>query len=196
MARRAGSAQTQRQPLRNGISGAVITATAAAEPAPAAASALGFVVERHRVELEAMVDQLDSRAVRAISACRRSISSERNSITSPVRTIDKMVMVGVGDLLVARAAFAEIVTLDDAGVLEQLHGAVDRRDRDAVVDRGAAAIKLLDVRDGPRPRPARARSRAAGRSCACRWRRISLRSRWSCVATTVGSPGGFFYQLS
>jgi hypothetical protein len=62
-----------------------------------------------------------------------------------VAQIDQMVVVAVAHLLVARAALAEIVSLDDAGVLEQLYRAVDRRDRDLVVDRDAAAIQFLDI---------------------------------------------------
>ena len=71
--------------------------------------------------------------------------------------IDQMVVVRFGNLLVARAALAEIMALDDAGILEQLHGAVDGRDRNVLVDLGAAAIKLLDV--GMVGRIARARAR-------------------------------------
>ena len=60
--------------------------------------------------------------------------------------IDEMVVVAFAHLLVARAATAEIVTLDDAGILEQVHRAIDRRDRDARVDFRAAPVQLLDVR--------------------------------------------------
>src|SRR6267142_5390271 len=42
-------------------------------------------------------------------------------------------------------AVTEIVPFDDASILEQLHGAIDGRDRNAVVDRGAASIELLHV---------------------------------------------------
>src|SRR3981189_761205 len=56
-----------------------------------------------------------------------------------------MVVVAVAHLFVAGAALAEVVPLDDAGVLEQLDGPVYRRDRDLVVDRDAAAIQFLDV---------------------------------------------------
>ncbi len=38
---------------------------------------------------------------------------------SPAPQIDQMVVVRLGDLLVPRAAFAEIMAFDDAGVLEQ-----------------------------------------------------------------------------
>ena len=51
----------------------------------------------------------------------------------------------VAHLLVARAALAKIVPLDDAGVLEQLDGAIDGRDRDLVVDRDASAVQFFHV---------------------------------------------------
>src|SRR5262249_36764947 len=60
--------------------------------------------------------------------------------------IDEMVVVAVGYLLVARAPVAEIVALDDAGVLEQLDRAIDSGNGDAVVDGGTAPVELLDGR--------------------------------------------------
>src|SRR5206468_6343176 len=50
-----------------------------------------------------------------------------------------------GNLLIARAALAKIVPLDDSRVLEQFHGAIDRGDRDVLVDQGTAPEKLLDI---------------------------------------------------
>src|SRR5262245_63180873 len=55
--------------------------------------------------------------------------------------IDEMVVMAFGHLLVARATVAEVVALDDPGVLEQLHRAVDGGDRNAVVYRGATPIR-------------------------------------------------------
>src|SRR6202040_1469488 len=63
-----------------------------------------------------------------------------------VAQIDQVVVVAVAHLLVAGAALAKIVPLDDACVLEQLHRAINRRDRDLVVDGDAAAIQFLDIR--------------------------------------------------
>ena len=54
-------------------------------------------------------------------------------------------MVGIGHLLVAGAAVAEIVSFNNAGILEQLHGAIDGRDGNAIVDRGATPVELLYV---------------------------------------------------
>ena len=56
-----------------------------------------------------------------------------------------MVVMAFAHLLVAGAALAKIVALDDAGILEQFDGAIHRRDRDLVVDRDAAAVQFLDV---------------------------------------------------
>ena len=55
-------------------------------------------------------------------------------------------MVAVGYLLVARAAIAKIMALDDAGILEQLDRPIDGGDGDAVVNGGATPVELLDVR--------------------------------------------------
>src|SRR5437764_13086244 len=52
-----------------------------------------------------------------------------------VAQVDQMIVVAIAHLLVAGAALAEIMALDDAGVLEQLDRAIDRRDRDLVVYR-------------------------------------------------------------
>ena len=43
--------------------------------------------------------------------------------------VDQVIVVLVPDFLVARATVAEVVPLDDAGFLEQAHGAVDRCQR-------------------------------------------------------------------
>src|SRR5262245_62316637 len=59
--------------------------------------------------------------------------------------IDEMVVMRVRYLFVARPAVAEIMPLDDAGILEQLHGPIHRRDRNAVIDRGTAPIEFLNV---------------------------------------------------
>ena len=49
--------------------------------------------------------------------------------------IDEVVVMAVGHLLIARAAVAELMPFDDAGVLKQLHRPINRRDRDAIVNR-------------------------------------------------------------
>ena len=51
----------------------------------------------------------------------------------------------VAGLLVARAAIAEVVALDDAGLFEQPHGAIDGGDRDVRIDGVGAAIELFHI---------------------------------------------------
>src|ERR1043165_6490883 len=59
--------------------------------------------------------------------------------------VDQMVVMGLAGGFVAGAAIAEIVPLEDSGLLEQADGAVDCGDRDAGVGRGGAGMKRLDV---------------------------------------------------
>ncbi len=59
--------------------------------------------------------------------------------------IDQMVVVGIGHLLIARAAVAEIVALQDAGILEQLDRAIDGGDGDMRIDGGGAAVQFLGI---------------------------------------------------
>src|SRR5262249_6022480 len=51
----------------------------------------------------------------------------------------------LSDLFIARAPVTEIMALEDAGILEQLDGAVDGGDRDVRIDGDCTAIKLLGV---------------------------------------------------
>ena len=60
--------------------------------------------------------------------------------------IDQMIVVGIGYLLIARAAVAEVVALEDIGLLEQAHGAIDRGDGDMRIDGDSALVKLLHIR--------------------------------------------------
>ena len=60
--------------------------------------------------------------------------------------IYQMVVMAFRRLFIAGgAAVAEIVTLQDAGILEQLDGAIDGGDGDVGIERGGAAVKLLGV---------------------------------------------------
>src|SRR5690606_8859117 len=56
-----------------------------------------------------------------------------------------MVVVLVGDELEAGAAVLEVVLGDQPRFLEQVEGAVDRRQGDARVDGAGPAVELLDV---------------------------------------------------
>jgi hypothetical protein len=71
--------------------------------------------------------------------------------------VDQMVVMLVRRLLVARPAVAEVVPLQDAGLLEQADRAIDRGDGDLRIDGVRPAVQLLDVR------VVRSRRRAPGR---------------------------------
>ena len=60
--------------------------------------------------------------------------------------VDQMVVVGFRRRLIARAAVAELVPLEDPRLFEQADGAIDRRDRDVGIDRRGARMERLDVR--------------------------------------------------
>src|SRR5690349_6886418 len=60
--------------------------------------------------------------------------------------VDQMIMMGFRRRLIARAAVAEIMTLENASILEKAHRTVDGGDRNARIDRGRALMQQLDVR--------------------------------------------------
>ncbi|VWX46944.1 hypothetical protein NOVOSPHI9U_10400 [Novosphingobium sp. 9U] len=57
-----------------------------------------------------------------------------------------MVVVCLGRGFVACTAVAEVMPVEDAGLLEQAHGAIDGGDRDARIDLRRTLMQLLDVR--------------------------------------------------
>ncbi len=61
------------------------------------------------------------------------------------RHVDQVVVMGFRHLLIARAAVAEIVAFEDAGILEQLDGAVDGGNGNMGVDRRGAAVQVLRI---------------------------------------------------
>src|SRR3954469_8827409 len=86
------------------------------------------VVERDAIEFEPVVDQLVAELAGDFGLeLFDLLGGELDHLA--VTQIDEMVVMAVAHRLVARAALAEIVALDDAGVLEQFYGAIDRRDR-------------------------------------------------------------------
>src|SRR3954451_1173642 len=86
------------------------------------------VVERHAIQFEAVVDQLVAELAGDLGLQLLDfLVGEFDHLA--VAQIDQMVMMAVAHLLVAGASFAKIVPLDDSGILEQLDGAVHRRDR-------------------------------------------------------------------
>src|ERR1700710_2452578 len=103
-----------------------------------------IVVERDAVQFQPVIDQLVAELAGDLGLQFLDfLGSEFDHLA--VAQIDQVIVMTVAHLLVAGAAFAEIVPLDDAGVLEQFYGAVYRRDRDLVVDCDASAIQFLDI---------------------------------------------------
>src|SRR5262245_5641576 len=106
------------------------------------ASPARFVVEQHGVELQPMVNQFVAEPASDLGLQLFDLLGlEFDNLA--IAQIDQMVVMRVGDLLVAGATLAKVMTLDDTGILEQLDRAIDRRDRDVLVDLGAAAVQLL-----------------------------------------------------
>src|SRR6185369_1597290 len=77
------------------------------------------VVERNAIQLEPVVDQLVAELARDLGLQLLDfLGGEFDHLA--VAQIDQVVVMAVAHLLVAGAALAEIMSLDDAGVLEQL----------------------------------------------------------------------------
>src|SRR5262245_14845874 len=104
-----------------------------------------LVVERDRIELEPVLDEPVAEPARDLGLQALDLLRLKLDHLAGAR-VDQVVVMGFRNLLVARAALAEIMALDDAGILEQLYGAVDGGNRDVAVDLGAAAVELLHVR--------------------------------------------------
>src|SRR5262249_377819 len=99
-------------------------------------SALGLVVEPHRLQLEPLVAPAVAGSARALGL--QPLDLLRLELDPLARAqVDEMVVVAFRYLLVARAPVAKIMAFDDAGVLEQLDRPIDGGNGDAVVDGGA-----------------------------------------------------------
>ena len=60
--------------------------------------------------------------------------------------IDHVIVMRLGRRFIAGAAIAEIVAIQNAGLFEQPHGAIDRGDRDPGIERDRPFVELVDVR--------------------------------------------------
>src|SRR3954470_14734517 len=87
-----------------------------------------LVVERHGVKLEAVIDQLVAELARHLGLELLDLLGLELDHLSGAQ-INQVIVMRVRYLLVASPAFAEVMTLDDAGILEQLDGPVHRGDR-------------------------------------------------------------------
>src|SRR6476659_7130579 len=98
-----------------------------------------LVVQRHAVQLQPVIDQLVAELAGDLGL--QLLDLFRGELDHlAVAQIDEVIVMAVAHLFVARATLAEIMPLDDTGILEQFYGAIYRRDRDLVVNSHAAAI--------------------------------------------------------
>src|SRR5215212_8784937 len=93
------------------------------------AGASSIAVERDAVQLHAMVDEAEAELLgNALLQRLELVVDELDHLAG--LDVDQVVVVGFGRGLIAQAAVAELMALEDSGLLEQPHGTIDRRDRD------------------------------------------------------------------
>jgi hypothetical protein len=100
---------------------------------------------RHAIKLEAMVDQLEAELLgdEPLQALDVLVAEFDHAASLQ---IDEMVVMRVRHFFITRAAVAEIVTLQDASILEQFHRAIDGGDGDVRINGGSTAIEFFGVR--------------------------------------------------
>ena len=101
-------------------------------------------VERHREQLEPVIDQLVAEPRRHLALQRLDLFVAELDHAAGLQ-VDEMIVMLARHFLVARAAVAEIVPLEDVRLLEQAHGAIDGGDADLGIDLAGAAIHALDI---------------------------------------------------
>src|SRR6266699_4847330 len=104
--------QTTPQPGRDQAKGQAASFAASFRP-QSRDSAFRLVLERHCVELQTMVDQPITEAPRDVGLEAFDVFGLKFDHFARAE-IDEVVVMAVGHLLVARAAVAEIMPLDDA----------------------------------------------------------------------------------
>ena len=101
-------------------------------------------VEGDAVELHAMVDEAEAELLGdPLLKHLELLVDELDDLAG--LDVDQMVVMRFRRGLVARAAVAELVALEDSRFLEQADRAVDGGDRDVGIDRGGAGVERLDV---------------------------------------------------
>jgi hypothetical protein len=108
-------------------------------------SAFSLIIEREGIEFESMVDQAISELTRHLGLQTLDLHGFEFDHFAGTQ-IDEMIVVTLAQLLIARSAGTKIMSLHNTGILEQLDGAVHRRDRNPAVDQGTTAKQFLDIR--------------------------------------------------
>src|SRR6478672_11319843 len=103
-----------------------------------------FAIERDSVQLHPVVDEAEAELLGdALLKLLQLVIDELDHIAR--LDVDQMIVVRFRCRLVARAAIAELVPLEDARFLKQSDRPVHGRNRDVRVDGGGALVKRLDV---------------------------------------------------
>src|SRR3569623_1043635 len=137
-----------RNTMRSPPMASIGAAIPAAAPARTRRSTVGrnstFPVERDAGQFHAMVDETEAELLgdRFLQLLELGID-ELDHLAG--LDVDQMIVVRFRCGLIARAAIAEIMPVEAAGLLEQPDGAVDCGDRHARVDRRGAFLDNLDV---------------------------------------------------
>src|SRR5262245_42430473 len=102
------------------------------------------VLERHAEEFEPVADEAVAKLARhGLLQPLDLFVFELDDLAG--LHVDQVIVVAEARGLVPGAAVAELMTLEDACALEQAHGAVDRRQRDARIPLARSPVDLLDV---------------------------------------------------
>src|SRR4051794_36228166 len=105
---------------------------------------LAVAVEPDAVKLHAMVDEAEAKALG--DAFLQGLELVVDELDHIARLdVDQMVVMRFGRCLIAGAAVAELMALEDSRFLEQPNGAVDSGDGDVWVDRGRTRVQRLDI---------------------------------------------------
>src|SRR3981081_2081412 len=96
-------------------------------PGPRGTGSRFVVVQRHAIQFQPVIDQLVAELAGDFGLQLLDLlGGEFDHLA--VAQIDQMVVVALEHPFVAGAALSKVVAFDDAGVLEQLDGAIYRRD--------------------------------------------------------------------
>src|SRR3954447_18337623 len=100
---------------------------------------LAIAVEGDAVELHPMIDEAEAKALG--DALLKRLQLVVDELDDPAGLdVDQMVVVRLRRGFVTRAPIAELVALEDPGLLEQADRTIDRRDRDVGIDRRRARM--------------------------------------------------------
>src|SRR5262245_695119 len=102
------------------------------------------VLERHAEEFEPVADEAVAELARhGLLQPLDLLVAELDDLAG--LHVDQVIVVAEARGLVTGAAVAEFMTLEDACALEQAHGAIDRRERDARIPSARPPVDLFDV---------------------------------------------------